>query len=389
MNRKSMITFTTILFLCLLIGTACDNDISEIENQNFATAIGVDYRDGQFHVFIQMIGLGSVAKSEGGEKASPDIYVSETTGKTFIDAFFKAYHTAQEKILWAHVTAIVMSEDVLEKGMGSVFDGLTRYYEFRPTPWLFGTKESLVDILSTTGFFNQNSLNTILHSPESSYEQSSTIQPVKLNKFARGFFEPGRTTYIPSLTIDDTQWKKNKKSEAKLAIDGAFFLDNQKYKGYFPYEKLKGMRWLNPDTVRASLLLPNEKSPEFIAVLEDQMVKIQPEKQGGNFQFTIRYLANGVVSNRMKNDTTNVDAMEEFVKKGIITEVRQLYQLGLEHDIDFLNLEHQLYRKHHADWKKLKNQENLLQENSIKSIEAQITLEHSGSFKNRKIKINE
>ncbi|WP_026021703.1 Ger(x)C family spore germination C-terminal domain-containing protein [Bacillus timonensis] len=81
--------------------------------------------------------------------------------------------------------------------------------------------------------------------------------------------------------------------------------------------------------------------------------------------------------------------MEEFVKKGIISEIKQLYQLGLEHNIDFLNLEHQLFRKDYEDWKKLKNQETLLRENSILSIEAHITMEHSGSFKNRKIEIKE
>lgn len=389
MKQKSIMLFCTILFLCLSLVTACDHDIGEIENENFATAIGVDYRDGEYFVYIQMLGLSSVAKREGGEKAPPEVYISETSGATFIDVFFKAYHTAQERFLWAHVTAIVLSEAALEKGLGSVFDGLTRYYEFRPTPWIFGTRDSMIDILSTGGFFNQNSLKTLLHSPESSYEQSSTIKPVKLNQFAREFFDPGRTTYIPSLTVDDTQWKKNKKTEAKLAIDGAFFLNNQKSKGYFPYEKLKGIRWLTPETVRASLLLPNKKEPEFLTVIEDQMVKIHPEKQDGNFRFTLLYLANGTVSNRMKNNTINVDAIEEFVKKGIIFEVRQLYQLGLEHNIDFLNLEHQLYRNYHSDWKKLKDQDTLLREDSIKSIEAHIVLEHSGSFKNRKITIKE
>jgi spore germination protein KC len=389
MKRKSIVACSTIIVFCLLFVTACESDIVEIENQNFATCIGVDYRDGEYYVYIQMIGLSAVAKSEGGKKASPEVYVSETKGKTFIDGFFKAYHTAQERFLWANVTAIVLSENVLKKGLGSVFDGLTRYYEFRPTPWIFGTKDSIIDILSTTGFFSQSSLNTILHSPESSYEQSSTIKPVKLNQFAREFFEPGRTTYIPSLTVEHTQWKKNKKPEAKLEIDGAFFLNNHKHKGYFPYEKIKGMRWLTPEAVRTSILLPNEKKPEFLTVLEDQMVKIHPEKQNKNFHFTILYIANGIVSNRMKNNTINVEAMEEFVKEGIISEVRQLYKFGIENDIDFLNFEHQLYRKYHSDWKKLKDQDTLLREDTLESIEVHITLEHSGSFKNRKITIKE
>jgi spore germination protein KC len=387
MKRSLLMAFSIILVLLLVTG--CGHDIGEIENQNFATAVGVDFRDGKYHVYIQMLGLTSVAKREGGTPVPPTVYVSETSGATFIDAFFKAYYTAQERFLWAHVTSIVLSEAALKKGMGSIFDGLTRYYEFRPTPWIFGTKDSMVDILSTGGFFNQNSLNTILHSPESTYEQSSTIHPVKLNQFAREFFEPGLTTYIPSLTINDKQWKKNKKNEAKLTINGAFFIDNHKYKGYFPYEKLKGLRWLTPETVRASLLLPNKKEPEFIAVLEDQVVRIHPEKQNGRFCFIITYSANGIVSNRMKNNIINVYDMENFVKKGVMTEIRQLYQLGLKHQIDFLNLEHQLYRKHNAEWKKLKNQETLLREDSIRSVQAHITMEHSGSFKNRKITIKE
>ncbi|MFS0864887.1 Ger(x)C family spore germination protein [Fredinandcohnia sp. 179-A 10B2 NHS] len=386
MKRK---TISATLALCLLLLTSCENDIGEIENQNFATAVGVDFRDGKYYVYIQLLGLNNVAKREGGSVAPPDVYVSETTGATFIDAFFNAYHTIQERVLWANVTAIVLSEDVLKKGLGSVFDGLTRYYEFRPTPWMFGTKEPMVDVLSSTGFFNQSSLDTILHSPESTYEQSSTIRPIKLNQFARELFDPGCTTYLPSLTLDDKQWRKNKKPDTKLVIDGAFFIKDHKYKSYFPYEKLAGLRWITQETVRASILLPNKKNPEFITVLEDQIIKIIPEKQADNFRFTILYFANGIVSNRMKNNTLNVEAMEEFVKKGIISEVRQLYQLGLEHDIDFLNLEHHLYRNYNADWKRMQNKDTLLKEDSIKSIEAHITLEHSGSFKNRKITIKE
>ncbi|WP_419887192.1 Ger(x)C family spore germination protein [Neobacillus niacini] len=389
MKRKSMMDYLTILVLCLLFLNACSHDIGEIENQNFATAIGVDYRDGEYYVYIQMIGLSAVAKKEGIDKAPPEVYVSETRGKTFIDGFFKAYHTAQERFLWANVTAIVLSENVLKKGMGSVFDGLTRYYEFRPTPWMFGTKDSVVDILSTTGFFNQSPLDTILHSPESSYEQSSSLRPIKLNRFAREFFEPARTTYLPSLTVDDTQWKNNKKNEAKLAIDGAFVLHDNEYKGFFALEKLKGLRWLTPETVRAAILLPTKNNPEFITVLEDQMFQIQPVMQNGDFRFNILYFANGIVSNRMRNNTIHVEAMEEFVRKGIISEIRQLYQLGLEHNIDFLNLQHQLYRKYNLEWKKQNDQDTLLREDSIKSFEVHITLQHAGSFKNRKITIKE
>lgn len=363
----------------------------EVENQNYATAIGVDYRDDQYHIYIQMLGLSSVAKTEGGQKPSPEAYVSETNGKTFIDAFFKAYYTAQERFLWAHVTSIIFSEAALKKGMGGVFDGLTRYSEFRPTPWVFGTKDSIRDILSTHDFFSQNSIKTILHNPTSTYEQSSTIRPLRLNQFAREFFDPGCTTYIPSLTINKKQWKKNNKKEEKLAINGAFFLHGEKYKGFFPYEKIRGLRWVVPETLRASILLPHDETPEFIAVVQNQRVRIRPERYGDDILFIVHYKANGNIGNRMKNESANIFEMEALVRQGIIAEIRQLYQLGVEHNIDFLNLEHELYRRDHHEWKKVvaRDHAQFLREDRLASIQAHINLEHSGSFNRRKITIKE
>lgn len=389
MNRKSMLACCITIVIGLTMVTSCDNDIGEIENQNYGTAIGVDFRDGKYFIYIQLIGLGAVAKSETGQKSPPEVYVSKTSGKTFIDAFFKAYQSAQERILWAHVTAIVFSKSALEKGLDNIFDGLTRYYEFRPTPWVFGTNESIEGILSAAGFFKQSSLNTILHNPKGSYEQSSMILPVKLNKFGRELFEPARTTYIPSLTLNKKQWKKNNKSEPKLAIDGAFFLKNQKFKEYFTLEELKGLRWLTSETERSSLLVPNRDKPEFLAVIEDQKVKLNPIKSGENFQFAFTFLANGMVSNRIKNDTLNIEAMEDLVKNSIFHEVKELFQLGVEKNVDFLNLEHQLYREHSSAWKQLKDPKSLLREDAIKTFHAEITIKHAGSFKNKRLKIKE
>ncbi|WP_077212804.1 Ger(x)C family spore germination protein [Bacillus dakarensis] len=389
MIRRFSKTWWLIIILCLMSVTSCSSDIGEIENQNYATAIGVDFVDDEYVIYIQMIGLGSIAKSENGEKSPPKVYVSKTKGKTFIDGFFKAYHTAQERILWAHVTAIVLSQSALEQGLGNIFDGLTRYYEFRPTPWMFATKDSIEDILTASGFFQQSSLNTILHSPESSYEQSSTIKPVKLNRMAREVTEPGRTTYLPSLSVNKKQWAINSKKEPKLEINGAFYLKGQDFQGFFSWEQLKGMRWITSETQRASLLVPEGNNPEFVAVLKNQAFDIQPIKSNDNFEFKLTYLATGLISNRMKNNVINIEAMEDFTQETIIAEIRDLYQLGLKHNVDFLNLEHQLYRKHHSDWKRLKEQETLLREDSIKGIHAAITLEHSGSFKNRKIRIGE
>ncbi|WP_419393850.1 Ger(x)C family spore germination protein [Cytobacillus praedii] len=389
---KNIIFKSRFLFLLpsLLLISGCSNDINEVQNLNFGTAIGVDFKDDKFHIYIQMLGLNSIAKTEGGDTPPPQVYISETIGETFIDAFFKAYRTSQERIIWAHVTAIVLSESALNKGIENIYDGITRYYEFRPTPWVFGTLEPIDDILSANGFFNQSSLNTILHSPQSSYEQGSWVRPLKLNKFARELLEPAQTTYIPTLTINKKQWKKNKEFEPKLAINGAFFLKNSEYKGFFKLNDIKGIRWIASESKRVPILVPSKEKPEFLAVFEEKHIKIIPINVNGKFKYDIVFFANGYISNRLKNNVLNVNHMQNFVKDSIISQIKDFYQLGLDKNIDFLNLEYQLYRKHNSKWKQMtKKNEPFLEEDSINDFKAYISLQHSGSFKKQKIKIDD
>lgn len=87
MKQSLRMAFSIILVLSLV--TACSHDIGEIENQNYATAVGVDFRDGKYYVYIQMLGLASVAKREGGDKGPAEVYVSETSGATFMMHFSK------------------------------------------------------------------------------------------------------------------------------------------------------------------------------------------------------------------------------------------------------------------------------------------------------------
>lgn len=373
-------------FLVILLLTSCNTDIKEIQNLNFATAIGVDYRDDQYHIYVQMENFNNVAKTEGGDSSEPQVWVSETVGETFIAGFFKAYEAGQERILWAHVNAIVLSESAIEKGFNNIFDGITRYHEFRLTPWVYGTQLPIEEVLSTVGFYNQTSLDTVLHNPLRIHEQNSTIRPMQLHKLVREIFEPSFTTYIPSISIDTEQWKKSLTPEPKLKIDGAFFIQNSNFKGYFPYEQIKGIRWLTEDTERSFLLIPKDNDPQFLVAVSSPKPKIEVVSEKDPFQFNVSVRAEGVVSNRITNETLPITKMEEETNKMIENEIEQLYKLGIENKIDFLNLEHNIYRNYTKDWKRL-GKSLPLQEDNLREVTANVKLRHSGAFKNKIIKM--
>nr|MDH3164158.1 hypothetical protein [Bacillus licheniformis] len=55
------------LFLLLTL-TGCWSRY-EVQNMNYATAVGIDYVDGQYTMYLQLLDFSTVAKLEGQQKA--------------------------------------------------------------------------------------------------------------------------------------------------------------------------------------------------------------------------------------------------------------------------------------------------------------------------------
>lgn len=383
-NPKKVLVWMAGLLVLFLAGCG---EVKETQDINYATAVGVDFKDGKYHCYVQFIDLKKVAKTETADSRPPKVWVSKADGTTFTDAFFEVYNTAQERILWAYVTSIVLSESAIKEGFPDIFDGLTRYYEFRLTPWIFGTKESIPDLLSTLGFNDQTSLNTILHKPEGTFQQNSVLKPIQVFKFASHIFEPVYTSYLPSLAINDTQWEQNKKDEPKLEYDGAFFMENDEYKGFYGLNEIKGFRWAIPDMERLSMLVPNFQNPDFLAVFEAPKTKL---RAGDSPMINVQVKAKGYVVNRENNSATRLKQMEELTSANIEKEIRELYEFGLKENVDFLNLQHALYRSNWKAWNKLYGKAEDDEEHELlDKITVDVKIKHGGALRNRLLKVKE
>src|SRR5690606_32662612 len=95
--------FNRLLFLFIILTAGC-SDIKEIQEMNYATAIGIDYRDHQYVAYVQFVSLFDVSNVEGATTKEPDIWVSQSTGNTLNNALYQLYNTAQEKVIWSHVS---------------------------------------------------------------------------------------------------------------------------------------------------------------------------------------------------------------------------------------------------------------------------------------------
>ncbi|WP_010098072.1 Ger(x)C family spore germination protein [Ornithinibacillus scapharcae] len=372
----------SIFVWTVLLTTGC-NDIKEIQEKNYATAIGIDYQDNQYVTYVQLVSLTSLSNVEGATTEMPDIWVSQSTGNTLNDALYALYNTAQERIIWSHVSSIILTESAIENGFKGIFDGIIRYNEFRLTPWVFGTKGEMKEILSTQGFYNKGALETILHNPKNIYKQYSLVRPIALHRLAREAFEPAFTTYLPSIAVNEEQWVKNEENDPKLMYDGAFFMEGEAYKGFFPLEELKGAQWITADTERTSLTIQSDElGGHIFIVIEDLKTKLKANVNGGLPDFELSVDIKGYVSNQNDKEPLPIDTLTDEIKETIKKEIYDLYRLSVERQTDMFNFEHELFRQHTNYWKdNVKENDLNIPADILKKVNIKVGLRHAGAGK--------
>lgn len=88
------------LSLCLMT-TGCWSSY-EIQQVDYAKAIGVEYKDGMYHLYVQTLDFSSVAKSDNSSKTSqaPPIWVGHAEGPTMSLAMNELWRASQLHIAW-------------------------------------------------------------------------------------------------------------------------------------------------------------------------------------------------------------------------------------------------------------------------------------------------
>jgi len=373
-----------ILVMCitvfLVIPLAGCWDAKEIQDVNYISAIGVDYREGQYTVYLQILDFSHVAKGESmkpGEE-SP-VWVGKGTGITVNEAINRLYETSQQRVFWGHVTAIVYSETVLKDGLLSIMDLTNRYREIRYTKWVYGTKDDIESLFTTTPFFKLSPLSSILHSPKDLYKQQSFIEPIQFHLFAARYNEPGTTVVLPCLTIDRRTWKEGGKEHAMLKTDGVFLLRGKQTE-WIDEGSLRGMRWMNAESVRNSLTLISGGKPIASVIAYSPKINIHFEQRSGQFAFTVTVHIDIILNSIL--ETMSEEEIERKTSEVIEREIRETFRAGIERQSDIFSLGNVVYKKKPSIYNQYWKNEKLPVKNiSLKKVDVKVKLKNSGKYK--------
>jgi spore germination protein KC len=367
------------LFLSLLL-TGCW-DIKNIEDVNYFTGIGFDYVDNEYLVYGQMIDFSSVAKVESGKPTQPvPVWVGIGKGETLVGAYNDLYRSSQMRIFYGHVNAVIVSDSILKTGLKPVKELISRYYEIRYTPWIFGTNQPIDKLFSISPMFNLSSILSLLHQPQETYRQQSLISPITVREFISEYREPGNATLLPSLTTTAQNWKSDDKAKDMLVIDGIYIFQDQAFCGWLDWKRVLGLRWMNPETHRSPLLIRTDGKPQVAVSLESPKPHISPRITMGQVTFDINVRLSGYISEEFEKLPES--ELEQKIAEKVESEIKSTFLEGLRVKSDILRLEHTLYRDNNREWKNLKSQGGIrLHSGSIGHIKAEINLNHSGKLK--------
>lgn len=349
----------------------------------YVTAIGLDYEDGKYKSYIQVLNFSNIAQTQNAQvgKAVP-IWIGTGEGKTVTESLSTIYSTAQRRVFWGHMKAVVCSERLLKHGMGQVFDMLNRYREIRYNVLLYGTRDPIQNILTEKSILNFSPLESVLESPQQIYTQRSFILPIYEFKILSMLNEPSGTAILPSLTIDRNDWYEDKKDHPMLRVNGAYFFDNKDFRGWLSEDDLKGTRWIQLQLEESPINIPDSKNPVAGLILMKPHFVVEPKLEQGKVHFNIRIGLKSYVNLLIKElpESTLENMASELVKNEVIDSFKK----GIALKCDVLMLEDKLYRKYPDKWRELSKQSDfILTEDMLKNVDVTVTMVNSGKYKQR------
>ncbi|MGG1443784.1 Ger(x)C family spore germination protein [Brevibacillus laterosporus] len=385
MRKIAWVCFCSLLIIPLLFLLTGCWDNKSIQDLTFVTALGIDYKNGEFIIYTQSLDFTNIAKQEGSsKKEKKPVWIAQAKGKTIDRAINHFFKSNQLRVVWDYVTGIVLSERVLEKDILAHIDSLLRYPEVRYTPWIFGSEKPIDSLFTTQTLFGMSPLLTILHNPQEPYRQDSMIEPIRFQRFIYEIREPGLTLLLPSLSLNQKQWKKDLKKTSQFQIDGVYAIKAGTNRGWFPNTQLYGLRWMTPSTVQAFVYLDQGKKPlaDLAFSKPKHKVKITFD-QSGQPHFSINVDVHGFIDEL--SEKTDFEELRKKAEQKIKQEIRDTYQHGVKKGIDLYSLKNHLYRQNIQAWKRLSNGKDItLTKTSLKTIHVRVKIDHSGLYRLKK-----
>ncbi len=364
LTKSIKVTFvlTFILILTPLL-TACWNS-EELDKMSYIHSLGIDYKNGQYNVYIQVINFAYLTNQSASTSQNlSQAVVGVGVGKTVVDAIDDVYSKTSRRMYWGHLSSVIFTKEGLKHGLQPTLDLFSRYHEIRYTLWVYSTKESLKEILTTYPPTEQSEVYSRIGDPEDAYSQASFIKPLRMFEVIRNLYEPGGTVILPEISLGKNNWMDNKSSTPGLTLDHATILNKYHIEGNINPNESKGLMFYKGAN-RFFVYIKINDQRNVTLTFSNPKSKVVAHFKNGEPSFDLYIKAKAIIEEL--DNRIPIDDLQKKSVSQISDSINRTYQTGLKKDMDIYNLSHVFYLKYPQIWHKLEKKGEIpLNEGSV------------------------
>ncbi|MBB6636952.1 Ger(x)C family spore germination protein [Cohnella thailandensis] len=371
-----------ILLTLILLSQGCGSS-KDIQNMAYVTAIGIDYVNGKYVTYAQILNFSNVARSENVQlgKETP-VWIGQGDGQTVSGALASINETSQLRLFWGHVKVIFLSENLMRQGVVETFSALNRYREVRYNIYIYGTKEKMTDILSQQSLLNLSPLDTLVFSGTQMNSQRFFILPEPGNHVIANMNEPGEPAMLPSVAIERRNWMEDTDYKPMFKISGAYFFQDGKMSKWMSDLDLKGIRWTNKRIEWLPVLVPQDGKKAAVVSLGHPRYSVKPILEKGSVRYDLKVRVQGLLYELLEE--AGMESLEKLTEEVIREEIRTTYLKSQKAKCDPFRLKEALYRANPRHFWALTDKERFfLKPDSIRKIDVRVSIRSTGKYKGR------
>lgn len=367
-----------LLLLATPMLTSCWN-LEEMDKMNYIHSIGIDYKEGHFIIYAQIVNFSYLSKEVGPPPEEKPVIVGIGTGRTVLEAVSRVYRSTSRRLFWGHLSSIVFSKEGLEKGMQQTIDLFTRYHETRHTSWIYVTRAPLKDLMTIITPTGIESIYTKLGEPRESNKQTTFSTPIEMFKFNREIYEPGNTVLVPELSIDKNHWFDKEKAHSALRINSCGVMTKKSFYGFLSESQMRGT--LFQQSKRIFIYVKAGKDKYISMNVLNPKMKVIPSYKNGNAVFDINVKIKGVLE-ELDTKASLTDIQKNAIKE-VRKEIVNSYLTGLSQKADVFQLSYSFYKKYPLIWRKIQSDEMVPLSSDSIHVNVDLRVDNSYKIKNQ------
>ena len=341
-----------LLLLLILLLTGCYN-YRELNDLAIVSAIGIDYKDNNFEVSIQIVNPKKQQDSSSANE--PDFIIYKSKAKTLQEAFRNVVDTSPNRIYGSHLEILIISEEIAKNHMDKLFDFFAREPEARSEFNILIAKNSTpndqISIITPLINLSATNIKTLI---ETNSQNLATTVKLTFNETFNQYLNPYLEIILPSLELIGEEEKgqeqeniaqTNTNNKVKLSTIAIF--KNNKLIGYLSEEESKGLNIL---LNKANISLISSKYHDNYIVSEIDNIKtkfdIDVYKKEVNITIKGHSIINEVNSNINIKDTKVIDNIDKNIENELKKIIENtIYTTQNTYNSDVIGIRDMFYKK--------------------------------------------